>query len=242
MPSTKSKQSQGDRFSYYAKTDFKLSKASDLATIEQLFKLPPVNTSGGVYNLTSEDGITLGFGDQRHFIRIIFLLSSAPDEKVELPELWGNYVFYLDEHPIERPATALHYQLLYSPTSDCPSFRAWAAMVMSYLGACFVMPTIPGYDNHDIATVLLSTLRPQLHFKLVRGVAGSGITQAIASVPPYINLLAVLFAPLGQFCTNKEVVQLDSIRVSEGRVVKVGGATHPYDEWVLMLLGDEGVT
>jgi len=213
-----------------------------LATIEQLFKLPPVNTSGGVYNLTSEAGITLGFGDQRHFIRIIFLLNSAPDEKVELPELWGNYVFYLDEHPIERPTTALHYQLLYSPTSDSPSFRAWAAIVMSYLGACFVMPTIPGYDNHDIATVLLSTLRPQLHFKLVRGIADSGITQAMASVPPYINLLAVLFAPLGQFCTNEEFIQLDSIRVSEGGVVKVGGATHPYDELVLMLLGEEGKT
>lgn len=213
-----------------------------MAIIEQLFKIPPINTYGGVYNLTSEAGITLGLGGQGYFVRVVFLLNSAPDEKVVLPEPWGNYVFYLDEYPVERPATALHYQLLYSPASDEPSFKTWAATVMQYLGACFLMPTIPCYDNHDIATVLLSTSRPQLHFKLIRGVAKGGITRAMICTQTYIHLLAVLFAPPGWICTKKEIIQLDSIRVSEGGFLKSGGAIHPYDERVLMLLGEEGRT
>ncbi len=218
---------------------FDLHEDALLPSMEALFDFIPLDIFGSTYSYTDEDGLTAGMNDTGSFVRLVFMLNSAPSQVAELPHPWASYAFYLDEHPVERPHTALHFQLVFSPAAGEPSFEVWAATVMRYLCACFHTPSIPAFDCHDIASVLLGPSNSQLSFNLVRGMDDGQLETSLAGVPKSTFLLAVLFAPPLWPPSNEDMTRLDAaVAVNKGGVLTSGGANHPYEERVLMLLGD----
>lgn len=203
---------------------------------EALFDFVPRNTSGSTYSYSDEDGLTAGMNNTGHFVRFVFLLKSAAGHVAELPHSWGNYAFYLDECPVERAPVPLHCQLVFTSSADEPSFEAWAATVMRYLCACCT-PSIPAFDCHDIASVLLGLQSPQLSFNLVR-FDDDQWECSLERLPKSTHLLAVVFSPPGWFASVEDMDRLNAALVvhKEG-MVKGGGAFHPYEKRKLMLLG-----
>ncbi|WP_152529124.1 hypothetical protein [Stutzerimonas azotifigens] len=209
------------------------------SSLDALFAFSIQDSSDKVFSCTDEEGLVSGINDTGSFVRIIFLLNSCQRKVSKSSNTKANYIFYLDAEPVERPVVPLHFQLVFSPTIEEPTFKVWAATVMRYLCACFVAPAIPAFDNHDISSVLLGATSSLLSFNLVRGEGVEQMQRPLRNIPPSKHLLAVLFSPPSWSASNEYFsLPNESIPLLDGGLVKGGCAFHPYKEQVLMLLGD----
>jgi len=218
---------------------YELRDKHNFLTLDALFSFSLPDNSERLYSYTDEEGLAPGISNTGSFVRIIFLINSCQSNVSELSNTKASYIFYLDAEPVERPVVPLHFQLVFSPTIEEPTFAVWAATVMRYLCACFFAPAIPAFDNHDITSVLLGAASSLLRFNLVRGESIEHMQTTLRNIPPSNHLLAVLFTPPYWSASNEYFSLLnESIRLLDGGLVKGGCAFHPYKEQVLMLLGD----
>ena len=147
-----------------------------------------------------------------------------------------SYVFYLDAEPVERKFLPQNYQLVYSEQPCGRSFDRWIETVIRYLCACFCCNAIPAFDAHEIASVLLEARQHRLLFNLVPFDTLSILPSTLDGEPVFNRLLAVVFySPdwgFGDVFDKLELCECLGLRVVGG------GAFHPYDERLVMLLGD----
>lgn len=218
---------------------FSLDARSEISppTVESLFSLSILSAEAAIYNYADETGITSGGGNPEYTTRFVFLVNAEVGVSSTQFHPFAGYAFYLDCEPVERPAVPRHFQLVYDRPSDGPYFQAWASKVISYLSGCFHAPTIPPFDGHDVADVLLSVICPRLYFKLIPMTSYSRLNVALASIPTCKNLLSVLFAPPGWICLDELSLWEDANVVPGGRHTS-GGAIHPYSQRMLMILGE----
>ncbi|GCA56481.1 hypothetical protein PSCT_02683 [Pseudomonas sp. SCT] len=218
---------------------YELPEKHHFLTLDALFSFSLPDSSERLYSYTDEEGLVLGISDTGSFVRVIFLINSCQRNVSELSNTKASYIFYLDAEPIERPVVPLHFQLVFSPTIEEPTFAVWAATVMRYLCACFFAPAIPAFDNHDISAVLLGATSSLLRFNLVRGESVEQMQRPLRNIPPSNYLLAVLFSSPYLSASNEYFSLLNESLPLLGRgLVKGGCAYHAYKEQVLMLLGD----
>lgn len=218
---------------------YELPDKHQLLTLDALFSFSLSGSSESLYSYTDEEGLVPGINDAGGFVRIIFLINSCQSNVSELSHTKASYIFFLDAEPVERPVVPLHFQLVFSPTIEEPTFAVWAATVMRYLCACFFAPAIPAFDNHDISTVLLGASSSLLRFNLVRGESVEHMQRTLRNIPPYNYLLAVLYSSPYLSASNEYFSLLNESLPLQGRgLLKGGCAFHPYKEQVLMLLGD----
>lgn len=219
--------------------DFVLPEIYDSCSVEMLFRYSVHGLAEGIFSYTDEDGLTAGISPTGNHVRLFFLLNASSDQTLELAHPWANYVFYLDEQVVARSEVPLHFQLIFSPTAEYPTFEIWAETVMRYLCACFLAPGIPGFDCHDVASVLQGATSSRLSFSLVRGIDDGQLMSNLSGHPRSPHLLAVLFATKDWLPSNQDLERLDKALLTVGGDwIKRGGACHPYEERVLMLLGD----
>jgi hypothetical protein len=206
-------------------------------SVQALFNFTLTGATTGIYSYSDEGGIVCGAGKAGDCIRFVFLLNAAEGAVATLSHPWGCYAFYLDEKPVKRPAVPRHFQLVHDPALQGASFAQWASTVIKYLSGCFHAPTIPPFDTHEIASVLHNVSSPRLYFRTIPGVAHGELDAALTLVPSCKNLLLVVFSPIDWLCVD-ELHHFDSVKVCQGGGFVVGGALHPYDERVLMVLGE----
>lgn len=214
----------------------KLTERKPLPSLGEVFSFTLEESHGVMYHYADETGIMPGEANPENTIRFVFLLNAPEIASARLTHEWADHAFYLDENKIDRAPKSRHFQLLYDPGPDNISFRAWAASVMKYLGACYHSPSGCPLDVHDISGVLQSMKQRRLHFKLISGIKQEGIGAAFSALPKTKNTLSILFfSPPSPFPAE---IHWDVDEVEPGSMAefRVGGALHPYEELILMVL------
>lgn len=167
--------------------------------------------------------------------RFAFLVNAPLDVSMQVAGQF-SYVFYLDAEPVERTFLPQNYQLAYSDQPCGRSFEQWVETVIRYLCACFGCNAIPAFDGHDVASVLLEVRQHRLLFNVVPFDAPI-LPSTRDSEPVFNRLLAVVFSSPDWGLSGDVFDKLELCECLGQRVVG-GGAFHPYQERLVMLLGD----
>jgi len=167
-------------------------------------------------------------------VSFVFLANAPVDFSMSCAGLF-TYVFYLDTEPVEREFLAQNYQLVYSDEPCGLGYDNWVEMVVRYLCACLKFPSMPAFDWHDVASVLLEVKQHRLHFNVMPFEDSLKLNSADGG---FNRLLAVVFtsmerAPCWEVVT--EFNRYDGL----ADLVAGGAAKHPYEERLVMFLGDK---
>ncbi len=168
-----------------------------------------------------------------------FLVNAPLD--VTMPAGQNSYVFFLDAGPVKREFLPQNYQLIYTDQRCSRTFTGWAETVIRCLCASNRFNGIPAFDQSDVASVLSEVHQLRVIFLAVTFTTKPELPTTPdpegSPRPVFNRLLAVLFSPFewGGYADRDEI--LESCQ-RLGRHVVGGGAFHPYDEGLLMLLGD----
>jgi len=208
-----------------------------LSRISEVFDFPVEFSDFRIYTFADDEGLRThaNFQSISPHVRLTFLVNAPQDVS---RQVFGHfsYVFFLDEEPVEREFLPQNYQLAYADQNCNRTFQQWGETVIHSLCACFLCNSIPAFDAHDVASVLLESQQHRLFFNIV--------PFDTSLMPPggqdrsiFNRLLAVVFASPEWGICQDGLDKLDRCGYL-GKWVITGGAFHPYEERSVMLLGD----
>ncbi len=196
-----------------------------------------VSEGFNIYSYTEEAGLLAhqNCSEVDSYASYTFLVNAPLETSKQVLGLFA-YVFYLDATPVIRKSSPQNYQLVYSDEPCNQTFERWVETVIRYLCACNSFNGMPAFDWHDLASVLLEVRQHRLHFNIVPFAAPLILSTNQVSGGGFNRLLAVVFASVPIRLENT-IMELERYRCL-GEWVVEGGAFHPYEETLVMLLGD----